>query len=618
MSKRLPFMIALLVLVLALASCSTPEPEVREVTRVITETIEVEGEQVEVTRIVEEEVEVTRVIEEAVEVTRVVEGEGAGAAYPREETLYISGTQWGPPSSWNPMVTWGYATGTLGFCYETLFLYDPLSDEYIPWLAESGEWTGDNVYQVNLREGLAWHDGEPLNAEDVVFTFELGQMPSVYYNPLWNWLESAEMVDETTIEFTFAEPLYQEWGNILYTMAILPEHTWAAKTEEEVATGANENPLCSGPYMYSTHSQDRMVWEKAPSWWANGALDLDVAPQRIVDIVNSSNNVALGLVLQQQVDLDNNFLAGVASLVEGGYNVKTYYPEPPYMIGANTAWLVMNHTIEPMGDPAFRRAMAYAINVDQIVNVVYGNIVQAANPTGLLPIWDEWVDQEVVDELGFSYDPEQARTILADAGYVDNDGDGFVETPDGEPFELSVIVPFGWTDWMEAARVIASSAQEAGINVVPDFPDYNGYVDQRNGGTFEMAVSNEAQASNTVWTYYDWVFQEPVQETMTNGNYQRYENQEVFDLVVQLDQTPIDDTEQMQEIISQIQRIQLEDMPIIPMWYNGLWAQYHDTYWTNWPTAAEDTPHWMPATWRGYWNMGSIRMLTELEPAPAE
>lgn len=539
-------------------------------------------------------------------------------AYERSETLFTSGTQWGPPSSWNPLNLGGRATGTLGLCYETLFLFDPLTGEYMPWLAEGGEWTSDNVYTLSLREGVTWSDGESFDAADVVFTFELGQIDGVYYQPLWTWLESAEQVDDYTVAFTFSEPLYQEWGNLLYSMAMLPQHVWENKTDEEVATGANENPMGTGPYLYDTHDQDRMVWVKNPNWWATEALGLDVAPHRIVDIVNGSNNVALGLVLQGQLDLSNNFLPGIATLVDGGYGIQTYYPEAPYMLSANTAWLIMNNNTPPMDDPAFRRAMAFAIDVSQIVEVVYGNIVQAANPTGLLPTWEQYVDQEVVDELGFSYDPEQARTILAEAGYADTDGDGFVEMPDGSPIELSIIVPNGWTDWMESIRVISESAQAVGINLTTEFPDYGGYADARNTGTYEMAISNEAQMSNTPWTYYDWVFQNPIQDVMINGNYGRYDNQEAFDLVDQLDMTPVEDQETMKELISEIQRIQLADMPLIPLWYNGLWSQYNSSTWTNWPTAADDTPDYLPATWRGYWNMGSILMLTELQPVATE
>ena len=539
--------------------------------------------------------------------------------YVRTETLYTSGTQWGPPSNWNPMVTWGYAMGTIGFCYESLFMYDPLAGEYIPWLAESGEWTDVSTYVLHLRQGVNWSDGEAFDADDVVFTFELGQrFPTVQYAPMWDWLESAVKTDDYTVTFTFSDPLYQEWGNFLYSRVMLPEHLWADRTEEDVVSGINENPVGTGPYLYETFSQDRMVWVKNPNWWATSLLGLEVGPTRIVDIVNGSNNVALGLVLQGGLDLSNNFLPGVATLVEGGYGLQTYYADPPYMLSANTAWLLMNNTKAPMDDPEFRRAMAFAINVGEIVQVVYGNIVMAANPTGLLPIWDQFVDQTVVDELGFTYDPDQARTILAGAGYADTDGDGFVEAPDGSEISLKVIVPFGWTDWMESIRVISESAQAVGIDLQTEFPDYSGYADARNSGNYDMLISNDAQMSDTAWTYYDWMFQEPILETMTNGNYGRYENQEVFDLVVQLDKTPVDDIAEMQAITSQIQRIQLTDMPLIPLWYNGLWSQVSNAVWTNWPSSADDASHYLPATWRGYWNMGAILMLTELELTPTE
>ncbi|NMB87892.1 MAG: ABC transporter substrate-binding protein, partial [Chloroflexi bacterium] len=555
--------------------------------------------------------------------TQIVEATAAPSteAYERSETLYTSGTQWGPPSSWNPFNTGNYATGTFGLCYESLFIYDPLTDEYNPWLAESGEWTSDNVYQVKVRQGVTWSDGEPFTAADVKFTFELGDTAPVNFSPLWNWLGSIEQVDDYTLNFNFDETLYQEWANYLYTVPMVPQHLWESKSVEEVTSGANENPIGTGPYLYETADQSRMVWAKNDSWWAKDALGLDPAPKRIVDIVNPSNNVALGMVLQGGLDLSNNFLPGVATLVNGGYGVETYYPEPPYMLSANTAWLLLNNTVKPMDDPAFRKAVANAIDVSQIVEIVYGNIVQASNPTGLLPVWDQYVDQDVVDELGFSYDPDMAKQLLADAGYTDVDGDGFVEAPDGSKIELSLIVPNGWSDWMESIKVISSSCQAVGINVVPEYPDYGGYVDARNSGTFEMMIANDAQISNTPWTYYDWMFQNPIEDiaTMQNGNYGRYDNQEAFDLVDQLDKTEITDTEAMKGIMSDLQRITLTDMPLIPLWYNGMWSQVNTSVWTNWPSSADGSNHYLPTSWRGYWNMTAIRMLTELQPAePAQ
>ncbi|HEX7555407.1 MAG TPA: hypothetical protein VF338_02195, partial [Leptolinea sp.] len=57
----------------------------------------------------------------------------AALEYPRNETLYTSGTQYGAPSSWNPLNGGGYAMGTIGLCYETLFIYDPLADKFTPY-----------------------------------------------------------------------------------------------------------------------------------------------------------------------------------------------------------------------------------------------------------------------------------------------------------------------------------------------------------------------------------------------------------------------------------------------------------------------------------------------------
>ena len=601
MRKQVLSVLSIVILAsLLLASCAAPQPEVK--------TVEVEKVVVETKEVIKEVVK-----EVAVVATAAPEAEG----YARNETLYTSGTQWGPPSSWNPFNTGNYAMGTIGLCYETLFIYDPLTDEYKPWLAENGTWVNDTTYEVKVRQGVTWSDGEPFTAEDIKFTFDLGKTAAVNFSPVWNWLESVDVVDESTLNFTFSETLYQEWASYLYTVPMVPEHIWASKSPEDVTAGANEGPIGTGPYTYETHDQSKMVWVKNENWWAKSALDLDPAPKRIVDIVNGSNNVALSLVLQGGLDLSNNFLPGIATLVNGGYGVKTYYPTEPYMLSANTAWLLLNTTKKPMDDAAFRRAVAYAIDTDQIVKVVYGNIVQKADPTGLLPIWDQYIDKDLTAQKGFSYDAAKAKQILAEAGYKDTDGDSFVEAPDGSKIELSVIVPNGWSDWMESIKVIAKGCQEAGINVQTAFPDYGGYVDARNGGTFDMMIANDAQMSNTPWTYYDWMFQNPIADiaTMQNGNYGRYDSAEAFALVDELDKIKVEDTEAMKETISKLQAIQLEDMPLIPLWYNGLWSQTSDAVWTNWPSAADGSNHFLPASWRGYWNMTSILMLTDLKPA---
>jgi peptide/nickel transport system substrate-binding protein len=270
-------------------------------------------------------------------------------------------------------------------------MYDPLADEYIPWLAESGEWTDDNTYEVKLREGITWSDGEAFTADDVKYTYEIGQLPGIWFNSMWNWLTEIVKVDDYTLQFNFTDPLYQEWANNLYNIFIVPEHLWADRTEEDITAGINENPVGTGAYLKGAVGPDRNIWVKNDNWWAMDLLGLEVAPKYIVDICFATNNAALGSVVKGEVDLSNNFLPGIAELIDKGY-VQAYLPEPPYMMPANTATLFLNTTIKPMDDPAFRKALAFAINTPEIVRVAFAGLVEVADSTGLMPHLEKYVN----------------------------------------------------------------------------------------------------------------------------------------------------------------------------------------------------------------------------------
>ena len=485
-----------------------------------------------------------------------------------------------------------------------------------PWLAESGTWKDPTTFDVTLRQGLTWSDGEPLTAADVKFTFELGQKyAALWFAPVWKYLTGVTAIDDTHVEFTFKDPLYQEWENDLYNVPIVPEHIWKDKSEEDITTGANEKPIGSGAYLYLSNADDRNVWERNDNWWGIGIFGKP-APKYIVDIRTSSNNVALGMVLKGEIDLSNNFLPGVAELANKGY-VSTYFAEAPYMLSANTAVLFLNTTKMPMDDPAFRKALAFAIDVPGIVNTAYAQLVAAASPTALLPSLSKYVDADAVANLGYTFDTAKAKQLLAAAGYKDVDGDGFVEAPDGSKIALEVTCPSGWTDWMAAIDIIATSAQAAGINIQAATPDYGAWNTALQGGTFDMTLNNWANMSNTPWTVYNLLFNHPIREQMQSGNFGRYDSQEMFDLVDALAKVPTSDVAGMQAACSKIQTLMLTDMPMIPLWYNGLWAQFSNSTWTNWPTETSSAPT-LPTTWSGYWQLGGLQTLINLKPVPAQ
>jgi len=533
-----------------------------------------------------------------------------GQELDRSETLVVTGAAWGPPSSWNILIP-NPAEGTTALVYETLFSFNPLKNEYRPWLAETGEWVSDNEYVVKLRKGIKWTDGVDFTAEDLVFTYELAKDNELPYSPIWKWLRAAVAEDDYTVRFIFREPHYAEWDRELYQRYIIPKHIWSQIPADELITRANRNPVATGPYLYHTATQDRMIWVRNDNWWGNEVFGTP-KPKYIVDLVNVSNNITLGMLMKGEIDLSNNFIPGIEK-VKQAVDLETWFEDEPYMLSWNTAKVYMNTLRKPMDDPKFRRALAFAVNQNNIVERAYGGIVKPANPTGLFGEgWLAYLDQDVVDEYGFFYDPEKAGALLDQAGYVDVNGDGWRQQPNGDPIKLEIIVPSGWTDWMEAIRSIAIDAQAVGINLVPAFPDAALYDNNRFNRNFDMLIGNQQSTlSSSPFTYWNGVINHDIHgSSVNNGNWGCYDNPEIFRWIAEFNITK-DEAEKMR-IASDIQKTLLIDMPVIPLWHNGLWAQYTNINWTNWPS--ENNPYGVPVTWRNAYQLGMIDVLINLEP----
>ncbi len=543
-------------------------------------------------------------------------GEQSPFALPRAETLYTSGKQWGPYTGFNPLRTGDYATGVLGLLYEPLFRYDPLKDQFIPWLATDGKWVGKN-YVLTVRNGVKWNDGKPFTAADVKFTFETGKLAGSEFSTMWKTGLTKITTKGNVVTFTFGgRPNYQDWDTLRYTIGIVPRHIWSKYSATEITTGnADKNFVGTGPFTYGAGkgSSQTLQWNRRSGWWATKALGKTMPMKYIVDIHNTTNTASLQNFLQNKIDLSNNFFPGIDKQIGG--KIQTYYKKAPYMLAANTAWLVPNTTKAPLSDRAFRRALAMSINVNRIVTADYGNIVSKASPTGLLPTWNKWVDQAQAKRLGFSYNINGAKALLAANGYRDRDGDGFVENKDGSDINLRIIVPNGWSDWMTAIQIIADSTKDAGIKLSPAYPDFNGLVEERNTGKFELVINNEKQIGNTPYTYYDYLFHLPIAETMTTVNFSRFNQAGAtpWALTLKLNKLKSSNVVAAKKIHSQIQRYILEQLPAIPLWYNGMWAQYNTSVWTNFPQATGQGLQTTPSTWNGYLNMTGVDTLANLK-----
>jgi len=560
----------------------------------------------------------------AVAATSLLAASWAGAqskasSYPRADTLITSGTQWGNIAGTNPYVG-NYATGMVGLCNETLLRYDPLADKYINWLAKSASFTSAKVFAVQVRPGIKWSDGKAFTAADVAWNFKLGRFASAFWNTLWLNIKSVK-VKGNTAKFNFkATPNYSQWQNLVWNLPMISPVQGASITDTTLTTYSPANPVGTGPYALDPAGYDattRVVWKKKAAWWAaKQGVAPSPAPTYIIDLCNTSNTNALSGLLTKVEDLNNNYLPGIQNLVKNG-SAQTYYSSSPYDLSANTAWLEVNTTKPALNDAKFRIALATAINVGSIVANDYGHLVLPANSTGLLGVWKKWVDQKQLKSLGFKYSTSKAKSLLAAAGYKDTNGDGYVENKDKSTINLKIAVPQGWSDWESARDMIVASAKVAGIHLHKDEGDYNHWQSERNLGQFDTVIDNNYQISDNPWTYYNGIYHQPVIRTGTGqtfANFGRYVNATAWVLVQRLDRTKLTDMTKRKALMKKLQKIGLVNMPIIPLWYNGVWAQTQSKYWTNWPSAKSNR-HYVPCMWRGYLQMTGIDMFTHVKKA---
>ena len=535
---------------------------------------------------------------------------------PRNETLYTSGAAYSAPTIWNPMDLGNFATGTEGLIYETLFLYNPVANSYVPWLAKSGTWTTPSTYTIVLRNGVTWSNGKPLTCTDVAYTIMLAKLnPAVPYANLGADLSGVTCTNATTAVVTFSTPAYTQWTSFLWHDPIINQSVWSKLTAAEQVTGDNTHPIGSGPMTFFAANDQEVVYTVNPNWWATKDLGLKFHFKYYVDIVNAANPVELGQLLEGNIDISNNFLAGIGSLVSspastgvlngtGGDGLLTYYPTAPYMMSANTVWLEPNTTKFPMSNLNFRKALAYAINPNQIAAVIYDNIVKAANPVGLLPNLYPFIPASV-KSLEFSYNPAKAKAFLAASGYKGT--------------AVTIQDPVGWTDWNSATDLIVNELKAVGIDAVAYFPADAARNVNLTDGTYDLALDNNAGPDSNPWSYFNRVFALPIaKQQNAQLNWERFNDPAAWALVQKIGTIVPTDTMALQAIYTQLETIFLQNLPEIPLWYNGAWAQFNTTYWHDYPVSTNPTDEYTPVVWGGWLgNMTTVLALAQIEPVVA-
>ncbi|MDH7489927.1 MAG: peptide ABC transporter substrate-binding protein [Anaerolineae bacterium] len=415
----------------------------------------------------------------------------------------------------------------------------------VPDLAESWQVSGDAlVYTFTLKAGLKWQDGAPITADDAVYTFQLMQSPDFpgppYLLELWKAVQVAK-VDALRVQFTLSEPFAPFLDYT--TIGLLPQHILAGTAAKDLlAHPFNSSPVGNGPFMLERATSEEIVLRPNP---------LSDAPKPYLE----------RLALRLYPDTDAVFAAYSRGEVDGIRTIPAdrldeaaelpslnLYSAPV----AEAAWVIFNTQSPPLDAMPVRRALALATDRKRLIaDALRGQALPLYGP--LLPT--SWAYNPAVEEA--DYDAEQARTLLADAGWADTDGDG-IRDKDGKALGVEIACLDTPQD-VRVAEALAAQWQEVGARVavtpLPAGELANDYLRPR---AFQAVLYHWLDITPDPDMYPFW---HSTQATDPGQNFARFQNRDADEIMEQARRTP--DTVLRQELYARLQEILRDEAPAV-------------------------------------------------------
>ena len=336
---------------------------------------------------------------------------------------------------------------------------------------------------ITIPEGHTWHDGEEITIDDVIFPYYVIGNPDYtgirygsdfqnvagmeeYHNGDAEEISGLERVDDYTLTVTyntFNNSMLQAGGGV--SSYIEPEHLLGEVpvAEFEDSEYVRTNPVGFGPFKVESITPGEAVTLTAFDEYYDGRPNID---EMIIEVVNPSTIVS-------ELKAGNYDIASLPADQYETYSDATNFTPVGFLENAITyigfkqgTWDEENGEVVPdpervTSNKALRQAMAYAIDNNAIATQFYYGLRQNAN-SHITPNFTEYHNTE---QEGYTFDPERSLQLLADAGFVDTDGDGFVEDPNGEPFTLGFASMSGGETAEPIAQYYIQSWQQVGINV---------------------------------------------------------------------------------------------------------------------------------------------------------
>ncbi|MFC0301643.1 peptide-binding protein [Virgibacillus soli] len=433
---------------------------------------------------------------------------------PQKGGTLIGAMDTAPSGVFNPIFyEEAYEANILDFTHEGL-LSQNKELEFETGLAHDWEINDDQTeITLHLEKDVKWHDGEDFTADDVVFTYkaiaspgyiEAGGVRTDYVDKLLGYeafvggdtddFEGVVAEDDHTVTFKFAEPNVTILSDVSFP--IIPEHIFAdipiGEIPEHPATLDPGEVIGTGPFKFTEMlEREQYVLEKNADYW-KGEPYLDSIVWRIVD-----QSVILGLLEKGEIDFiaDPNGVPAadyeevashdhieIIEQTDFGYQLMGFIHNHRTQADADSGEINPDNWVpnEDMNNKLVRQAIAYMIDREAIVDKLllgHGSVINA-------PIAQQFWAYDENAGTKYVQDLEKAAALLDEAGYVDANGDGFRDTPDGEEWVININYPTGNQLREKTAPIVAQMIEEAGIKVDLRQPkEMSAYVEDLTNNT---------------------------------------------------------------------------------------------------------------------------------------
>lgn len=286
--------------------------------------------------------------------------------------------------------------------FDTLVDLDRDYTPSVPALATSWEYLDDTTLQVELREGVTFHNGQPFTADDVVFTFERvlrSEEPIGLNSWVAGTIESVEKVDDYTVTITTPEPYAPLIAN-LTRVHIIPGETF----EEMGVDAFAREPVGTGPFRFVEWTiGEEVVLEAFDDHWREGIPKADAAVFSIIP----DEFARFAALRAGEVDIVQNIPATRIDQVEEDPDVRV-----EAVHGQRNMWIGLMIK-PPLDDVRVRRALNYAVDQNAIIDSIFDGYAGEVAPGGFGALAFGYHD----DIEPYEYDPDRARELLAEAGY---------------------------------------------------------------------------------------------------------------------------------------------------------------------------------------------------------